>query len=403
MRSTMLRRIFLTGLFLTVSSASLAETSAPLCILDPAKMPESWQPPAKMRQSLNPAPWSEAEAKDAEYAKETGVDEIITYFKTNSSALDIPWGDAIESLIQVTFASANTPEFDAKVRNAARNNLTALIELFFKRNPDLKQVSCEDFGRLLPLAIFAHGLYPADDLRTARVTKGTNAAYRACTSLKAATGLDHHKILANEQADPEMLLEVYIWALWFMEAELYPDIELPPETREYGKLLWTYFKHYRLADADEFEDGPWDDRFVAMADLAPHIAHIPTGTHRYPIYVEDYPDLYRYHRENFYAVMQLGELDLFASFVDTLRQYGCTPENDVQVRDGSRFMLKIFHDNKDRWMNYRQDGETDAELDDYDIVHYPWTAVLGLRDRKLEQPKPGTYGALIRRWLPDPR
>jgi hypothetical protein len=146
-----------------------------------------------------------------------------------------------------------------------------------------------------------------------------------------------------------------------------------------------------------------DDGFVAVADLAPHIAHIPTGTHRFPLYVPDHPDLYRYHRENFYAVMQLGELDLFASLVDTLRQYGCTPENNVQVRDGSRFMLKIFHDNKDRWMNFRQEGETDAEFDDYDIVHYPWTAVLGLRDRKPEQPKPGNYGALIRSWLPDPR
>jgi hypothetical protein len=56
--------------------------------------------------------------------------------------------------------------------------------------------------------------------------------------------------------------------------------------------------------------------------------------------------------------------------VDTLRQYGRTPENEIQVRDGSRFMLKIFHDNRDRWMNYRQEGETDAELDDYDIIDY---------------------------------
>jgi hypothetical protein len=398
----MLRKIFISGLLLTVSSASLAETSQPLCVLDPVKMPESWQPSAEMRKSLRLAPWSEAEAKDAEYAKKTGVDEMIAYLQDKPSARETLWGDAIEALIQVTYASANTPEFDAKVHDAARNNLTALIELFFKNKPDPDQVSCKDFERVFPLAISAHSLYPAGDPKTARVVKSTNAAYRACGSLKAATGFDHHKILATKQADPEILLEVYIWALWFMEAELYPDIELPAETREYGKLLWNYFKNYDLADADEFEEGPWDDRFVAMADLAPHLAHIPTGTHRFPLYVEDHPDLYRYHRENFYAVMQLGELDLFASFVDALRQYGCTPENDVQVRDGTRFLLKIFHDNSDRWMNYRQEGETDAEIDDYDIVHYPWTAVLGLRDRKPLQPEPGTYGGIIRRWLPPP-
>lgn len=73
---------------------------------------------------------------------------------------------------------------------------------------------------------------------------------------------------------PDILLEVYIWALWFIETELYPDIELPAEIREDGRLLWNYFKSYDFAAADEFAEGPWDDRFVAMADLATHIAHI---------------------------------------------------------------------------------------------------------------------------------
>lgn len=398
----MLRKIFISGLLLTVSSASLAETSQPLCVIDPANMPESWQPPAEMRRNLSLAPWSEAEAQDAEYAKETGVDEIIAHFQNKPSALETLWGDAIEALTQVTYASENTPEFDAKVHAAARDNLNTLTELFFKKKPDPDQVLCDDFERLLPLAIFAHSFYPAGDSRTVRITNSTNTAYRACDSLEAATDLDHHKILATQQADPDILLEVYIWALWFIEAELYPDIELPSETREYSKQLWNYFKSYDLAGSGEFKEGPWDDGFVAVADLAPHIAHIPTGTHRFPLYVKDHPDLYKYHRENFYAVMQLGELDLFASFVDTLRQYGCTPENDVQVRDGTRFMLKIFHEHKDRWMNYRQEGETDAEIDDYDIVHYPWTAVLGIRDRKPEPPEPGTYGGIVRSWIPAP-
>jgi hypothetical protein len=120
----------------------------------------------------------------------------------------------------------------------------------------------------LSLAISAHSLYPAGDSRTVRVTKSTNAAYRACGSLKAATGLDHKKIPRHSPRG------LYIWALWFIETELYPDIELPAEVREDGRLLWNYFKSYDFADADEFVEGPWDDRFVAMADLAPHIAHI---------------------------------------------------------------------------------------------------------------------------------
>ena len=398
----MIKKILFSGVLLALSTGSLAQTAAPLCIIDPAKMPESWQAPDALRKSLDPAPWSKAEARYAEDAKRKGVDEMIAYFERDSSALEIPWGDAIEALIQVTYASANAPEFDAKVHKVARDNLTALIKLFFERKPDLKQVKCDDFVSLLPLAIFSHTLLPADDPRTPKITNRTNAAFNACDSLETATGLDHEKILSVEQASPEQLLEVYIWALWFIEAELYPDIKLSAEAREYGRVLWNYLKIYRLADADTFEEGPWDDRFVAIADLAPHIVHIATGTHRFPLYIEDHPEVYRFHRENFYALMQLGELDLFASIVDTLRQYGCTPENDIQVRDGTRFLLKIFRKHGDSWIKYRQEGETDADLDDYDIIHYPWTSVLGVRNRNPEEPKPGNYGGLVRSWIPAP-
>jgi hypothetical protein len=75
----------------------------------------------------------------------------------------------------------------------------------------------------------------------------------------------------------------------------------------------------------------------------------------------------------------------------------------VQVRDGTRFLLKIFHKGKDRWMAYRQPGETDANIDDYGLVHYPWTSILGVRDRNPEEPKPGTVGGIIRGWRPPPR
>jgi hypothetical protein len=72
----------------------------------------------------------------------------------------------------------------------------------------------------------------------------------------------------------------------------------------------------------------------------------------------------------------------------------------VQVRDGTRYLLKVFHDGKDRWMAYRKEGETAANLDDYALIHKPWTGVLGVRVRQLEQPNPGTYGGIVRRWLP---
>jgi hypothetical protein len=395
-------RFCLAFLLLLCSPATYAVAADPLCVLDPDQMPPSWRPPAEVKKRLSPAPWSQAEAKDARYAVEKGLDEMISYFERKPASVENMWADSIEALIQVTYASMNDPTFDAKVRDAARKNLTMLIDLSLKGKPDPGQLTFGDFKRLLPLAIFAHELYPAGDQRTAEITKRANAAYRVCGSLEAATGVNLQKTLAKKQLPPAQLFELYVWALWFAEAAPHPAIELPAETRAYNAALWKYFEAYRLAGAAEFEDRE-DDRFIGMADLAPHIAHMPTATHRHPIYIEDLPGLYRFHRENFYAVMQANELDLFASVVDTLRQYGCTPENDIQVRDGTRYLLGLFHRGKDRWMAFRQEGETDAELTDYDLIHYPWTAVLGVRERKLEPPPPGSIGAIARSWLPLPR
>jgi len=396
-------RAFFTVLFLALSAGRLAGSPDTLCVLNHAQMPASWLPSEDVKKELNPAPWSKSEAKDAKYAIKAGLDEMISYFQKKPSAIKNLWDDSIEALLQVTYSSANKPEFDAKVRDAARHNLTALITPYLKLNP--KEAICDEFEQLLPLTIFAHRLYPANDKRTKIITKRTNAAYRSCDSLEDAMGNDFEKILANNGAQPkdiEELFDLYIWCLWFIEAELYSDIALPVETRKFGPKVWQYFKNYKLVGVSGFEQGARDENFIKIADLASHIAHIPTGTHRYPLYVEDSPSLYRFHRENFYSVLGLGELDLFASFVDTLRQYGCTAENDIQVRDGSRYLLKVFHKGKDRWMAYRHEGETDANIDDYGLIHYPWTSVLGIRVRKFEQPNPGTYGGIVRRWLPPP-
>jgi len=395
-----MRRVLCLVLLLMSSSASLAKKAAAPCMLDPARMPVSWRPPAEVQKGLDPAPWSQREAKDAEYAVRTGVDEIIRYFERKPSAVQKLWDDSIEALIEVTYASANKPELDAKARDAARNNLTALITRYLDLDPET--ATCAEFDSLLPLALFAHKFYPADDTRTGVVTDRTNAAYRDCGSLEAATEDYLPAILAGEEEpadDLEDLFALYIWSVWLIEAELYPDIELPPEARTFAPKAWKYFKTYRLAGASEFDEGAQDRRFIRIADLATHIAHIPTGVHRFPLYVADLPSLYRFHRENFYAVMESGPINLFASLVDSLRQYGCTPENDVQVRDGTRFLLKVFHDGGEQWMNSRGDSEID-NVADYRAIHKPWTRVLGIRARQIEQPTPGTYGGLVRRWLP---
>jgi len=402
-----MRSILFTVLSLVLTFASAAKEPAPLCIGDAGHMPASWRPSAELQKSLNPAPWSQSEAKDAENAKKSGVDEMIGLFKRNPSAVHKLFDDAVAALMQMTYSSANEPGFDAKVRAAARDNLTALITPYLSRDPHA--ATCDEFEDLLPLAIFAHRLYPANDKRTDVVTKRVNAAYRACGSFEAATENILWKVREDNQEPSEDidhledLFDLYAWALLFIEAELYPDIELPDKARELGDTAWAYFEDLPLPGASTFKKGIKDEKFITLADLATHLSHIPTGLGRYPLYVSDKPDLYSFMRENFYPVLQSGDRDLFALFVDTLRQYGCTPETDKQVRDGTRYLLGDFHKRDDKWMNYHEPRKTFADPIEYIQIHHAWTAVLGVRDRKLVPPQPGTYGALVRRWLPPPR
>lgn len=403
----MIRLILFTILSLGLGSSSLAETKEPLCLLDPAQLPKSWRSPAELQKRLNPAPWSEAEARDAQYAKRTGMNEMIGLFKQNPSAVHKLFDDAIAALLQVTYASANKPEFDGKMRNVARTNLTALLTPYLKRNPE--SAECDEFEDLLPLAIFAHRLYPAKHKLTGVVTKRTNVAYRDCGSLEEATENILKKIREDNQLRSdyidhlEDLFDLYAWTVLLIEAELYPDIELPDEARAFGQTAWEYFKTFPLPGVNAFEKGVKDEKFITLADLATHLSHIPTGLGRFPLYASDKSDLYTFLRESFYPMLRSGDRDLFALFVDTLRQYGCTPENDVQVRDGTRYLLNDFHKHNDKWMNYHEERKTFSDPIEYIQIHHVWTALLGVRDRKLEKPKPGNYGGIVRRWIPPPR
>jgi hypothetical protein len=354
-----------------------------------------------LQKSLDSTPWSASEAKDAEAAIKSGLDEMIGYFNRNPSAVQNLWDDSIEAMIQVTHSSANEPQFDTRARDAARSNLTTLLTSYVDLDPDW--ALCEEFDELLPAAIFAHRLYSDKDTLKDVITERTNAAFRDCGSLEAAIEIDFQTILTEKGTRPdniEDLFDLYLWSLWLTEAELYPDIKLPAEARQFGPEAWKYFQVFQLAGPSQFEDGARDQEFIRTANLATRIAHIPSGAHRFPLYVEDKPDLYRFFRENFYPVLQTGELSLLASFVDSLRQYGCTAENDLQVREGSRYLLKAFQGSNNRWMNYRKDDESDDDLDDHDLINLPWKAILGLRDRKPASPEPGTYGGIVRRWLP---
>jgi hypothetical protein len=357
-------------------------------------MPGRWQP-------SRDAPWSEREGRDAKYAIRIGLNEMIHFYQRRPAAVRRLDEDSVASLIEVTYASANPPSLDATARAAARRNLTILMAPYLRRNSG----RCDEYEQLLPLAIFAgarssHVRIASPEV--AKVVRLTNASYRACGSLKAAMGQPYKQMLNTKNVNPNAVFDLVIWSLALIEAELVPGLQLSAEERAFSPALWHYLRTYPLRDARTYRGGAFNQQFIDMAYLATHIAYIPTGNHRHRLYVQDSPSLYRFLRQNFYPVLQMGELDLVAEFVDSLRQYGYTEKNDRQVREGTRYLLKVFHTGGDRWMAYREPGETDKDVHSYDAIHKAWTGIAGVRARTFEPVKPGTYGSIVRRWLPYP-
>jgi hypothetical protein len=374
--------------------------SEPLCALDPASLPETWRPAGSVQASVSAAPWSADEGQDAAFAVKRGLDEMTAFFAEHPAAIEELKDDAVEPFIDVSYAASNTPELRREARDQASRILSRLLAPYLGRDP--ASATCADFSPLLDFTIYANALLELGDPRVPMMVTLTNAAFRSCGSLTAAMGYDYRHTLANEHAPTNDVWDLVLWSVTFTNAQLVPGLELAPEAKELPPALWRFLANYPLKGARGYEDGAANQAFNDTAYLVTHIAYIPTGYGRHPIHVADAPALYRFLRENFYAVLEAGSLDLVAEFVDLFRQYGCNEQNDLQLRDGTRYLLKLFHEAGDRWMAHRDKDET-TEPSDYDLVHKPWTGLSGVRVRVPEPPAPGTYGAVVRRWLGNPK
>lgn len=258
-------------------------------------------------------------------------------------------------------------------------------------------VSCNDTERLLKFTAFVQQLEPATN-RTLKLAALANSALRACGSLRAAMGYDYHQTLAAASVSNDNLWGMVMWSIELTDAQVVPGLNLPEGAAALPSELWRFLSQYPLSGAQAYPDGARNETFYQTAYLVTHIAYIPTGYGRHRVYVSDAPHLYRFLRENFYPVLDMGELDVTAEFVDLFRQYDCTEENDLQVRDGTRYLLKLFHSAHDTWMDYRQPGEP-SPIHDYERIHKPWTGISGVRARIPEPAAAGTYGSVVRAWM----
>jgi len=391
-----------TFLLMLLSFVCVCATGSPepLCVIRPTAMPRNWRPSHQLQNGSSAAPWSANEANDAAYAVMRGLDELTDYFSSRPATVLTLGEDAVEPFLDASYSAANMPTLQAAARVQGRRILTPLLARYVGREPE--SATCREYSPLVTFTIYSRALLPANDSRIAHLVALTNAAYRACGSLSAVIGYDYHRKLAGRELSTDDVWDLVMWSITLSDAQLVPGLELPNEARDLPPALWRFLAHYPLPGARAYPKGALDERFYKTAYLVTHIAYIPTGYGRYPIYIADAPNVYRFMRENFYAVMEMNELDLLAEFVDLFRQYGCTEQTDLQVRDGTRYLLKLFHASGDHWMSYRGPHEA-AQASEYDLVHKAWTGMAGVRARVPEPAEAGTYGGVVRQWLHEPR
>lgn len=372
-----------------------------ICVNDPNLLPDLWRPPPGMHFEDSGLPWSQAEQAMADEAVETGLDELLNFYELNmtKSRVKEQGVDAVNSLIDEAYATGgNNPVYHHKAVVAAVKNLKLVAGKFVAEDNEyqgcvymydrLKHVGYSQY--LLNNMPEDKELKEFQEILVSRV----NEMFDACETLEDVLNLGDLTAIfqkKNEHADP--VFEWVLRAIALTDCLTIPGLKMPDGTEEFIANVWHYLADYELLYA---RDNPrhykhYDTRNQAW--LATHIAYIPTGYGRHVQRIEDAPYLYKYIRENYYYALEYGMLDLMCEFVDLIRQYGCTEENDYQLRHGTRFILSLYEKAGHSWMNYKEKDEKDGDvIPDYDMIHKPWTAISGVIQRAFEPIVPGSYG-----------
>eukprot|EP00545_Synedropsis_sp_CCMP1620_P002737 CAMPEP_0119014186 /NCGR_PEP_ID=MMETSP1176-20130426/9403_1 /TAXON_ID=265551 /ORGANISM="Synedropsis recta cf, Strain CCMP1620" /LENGTH=485 /DNA_ID=CAMNT_0006967335 /DNA_START=52 /DNA_END=1509 /DNA_ORIENTATION=+ len=380
-----------------------------ICINDPNHLPEYWRPPKNMRFEDSGLPWSQEEQAMADEAVQTGLDELLNFYEKNMTKIRIKkvGVDAVNSLIDEAYASGNNPAYHQRAVVAATKHLLLVAGQYVDEENEKKYRGCvHTYDRLkyLGYAQYLINNLPQDEeLRDfqKKLVLSVNQMFVDCTTLENVLDVGDLKAIflkKNEHADP--VFEWVLQAIALTDCLTVPDLNMPEGTEEFVANVWHYLDSYELFYARDQPKHYRDYETRNQAWLATHIAYIPTGYGRHVQRIEDAPYLYKYIRENYYYALEYGMLDLMCEFVDLIRQYGCTEENDYQLRHGTRFILSLYEKAGHSWMNYKEHNEKDGDvISDYTMIHKPWTAISGVIQREFEPIVPGSYGFAFERAL----
>ena len=357
-------------------------------------MPASWRPAGGVHATLRQTLWSNAETKEAARAVRIGLDELTDFVCISAPRMRWLAENAVECFLNISYAAGNMPALQRRATGRAREALETLLASYLDRDP--ASVTSDELQYLVTLTVYSHAIYPTGVGPTEKMVALTNSAYEACRSLDCAMGGDYRKILSSPKVSRDELFALMMWSISIIDAQLVPGLRIPARARALVPTLWQFLGSYPLVGAIGLSEGAHDDTFYDTAYFATHIGYIPTGYGRHALAIKEAPWLYRFLRENFYSVLDMGELDLVAEFVELFRFMGCTPENDLQVRDGTRYLLRLFHVAGDSWIEHREPDET-SRSNSYDKMHKPWTGIAGIRARAPEPVRAGTYGSVFRK------
>lgn len=408
------RHALYTGLFLIALSITLGCTqpqhrtdssqTEDTCVNSLGHMPSHWQPSNQLKKTLSDRPWSVEETALAKQSVVVALDEMITYQSQHPETVLALWDNSVEAYIDAAYAGANRPDLTNRALAVAHTHLAILWEPYASKKQALE--TCYDTSTALTLLIYAHNLSTMQpQVQSSKTAKEAllpiaNRLLSDCGTLERLLGYTYTRALAEPNAPNGEVYDMVMWAIIFIDALRIDGLNLPAETSDFITSLWRYLATYPTPLASSFPDGANNHTFYDLAYLFTHVGYIPTGYGRHALHRNDGEWLYQFIRSNFYSVMEMGELDLFAEFVDLLRQYGCSESNDKQTRDGARYLLSLYTKAGHSWIAHRESYESKTS-NPYDLLHKPWTAMAGLRIRALEPCTPKSYCAVFKRLTTD--
>eukprot|EP00592_Proboscia_alata_P011800 CAMPEP_0194386058 /NCGR_PEP_ID=MMETSP0174-20130528/84232_1 /TAXON_ID=216777 /ORGANISM="Proboscia alata, Strain PI-D3" /LENGTH=403 /DNA_ID=CAMNT_0039174863 /DNA_START=120 /DNA_END=1331 /DNA_ORIENTATION=- len=389
------------------------------CISDSSDMPATWLPNnndflrhhtrSKMEQ-----PWTMKEEAASTSAVMGGFLELLELIGTLSDEdIEEEFDTTIEAFLDAAYSASNLPEMQPRALREAAKCLI-IVARHYVEIDDGVEVLCDLAMNYIYLVNFSSILLerlPRDDqlkVLHENLVMYTNRSLKSCGNLQnvldgvdpllvgrcaAATGVPNEESCKSSD-------DVYLWlrnSIQLNNALSIPEIEMPDGTDQFIADTWAYLPKY-------IKEQGSDTNFVDDAYMVTHAGCMLDGYGRHQLFVKDAPWIFQYIRENFYKLLDgnsndddnNGSLDLVAEFVDMLRGYGCSEENDLQVLHGSRFLYHVYSKSGYSWIPHVHGTNEYKPWSTYDLIHGPWTGMSGLKQREFEPSVPGSYGDTLR-------